>query len=183
MPTFFPRQTIEIRLEEPKAFRKFSFSLVEMAIVTGVLLRIYRMFVLTHGSNNWLYLGGVAAVGLAFLLGMLTAHLANYPLHQYVWRSGAFALVEVAAEMGVSALLIALGREPNGTVRAHWNDWFGMGLNALRDRGLPIVLWGLVLALVVYLVRRTIVQHEDRDETQEELVAEITAERQASSRQ
>ena len=47
MPTFFPRQTIEIRFEEPKAFRKFSFSLVEMAIVTGVLLRIYRLFVLT----------------------------------------------------------------------------------------------------------------------------------------
>src|SRR5215212_6222487 len=116
MPTFFPRQTIELRLEEPKAFRKFSFSLVEMAIVTGVLLRFYRALVLTHGSNNWLYLGGAFAVGMAFLLGMLTAHLANYPLHQYLWRAPAFAAIEVAAEMGASALLIYLGYEANGTV-------------------------------------------------------------------
>src|ERR1700704_4472008 len=131
MPTFFPRQTIELRLEEPKAFRKFSFSLVEMAIVTGVLLRIYRVVVLTHGSNNWLYLGGAFAVGIVFLLGMFTAHLANYPLHQYFWRAPAFAAIEVAAEMVTSALLIFLGHEPNGTVRAHWDDWVGMGLNAL----------------------------------------------------
>ena len=58
MPSFFPRHTVELRIEEPKAFRKFSFSLVEMAVVTGVLIRIFRMLVLTHGSNNWLYLGG-----------------------------------------------------------------------------------------------------------------------------
>jgi len=164
MPTFFPRQTVELRLEEPKAFRRFSFSLVEMAIVTGVLLRVYRLLVLTHGSNNWLYLGGMLAVGMLFLLGMLTAHLANYPLHQYFWRAPLFALVEIVSEMATSALLIAVGREPNGTVRAHWDDWMGMGLNALLVRGLPIVLWGLVLAGVVQLVRRTIVHEEDEPE-------------------
>ncbi|MDB4874179.1 MAG: hypothetical protein JWM41_625 [Gemmatimonadetes bacterium] len=162
MPTFFPRQTIEWRLEEPKAFRRFSYSLVEMAVVTGVLVRVYRLLILTHGSNNWLYLGGTFTLGFIFLLGMLTAHLANYPLHQYLWRAPMFAIVEVAAEMATSALLIALGREPNGTVRAHWDDWIGMGLNALLVRGLAIVLWTLVLGVVVYLVRRTIV-HEDED--------------------
>src|SRR3954465_2583627 len=109
MPTFFPRQTIEHRLEEPNWARKFSFSLGEMAVVTGVLLRVYRVFVLTHGSNNWLYLGGVFVIGFGFLLGMLTAHLANYPLHQYLWRAPAFAAVEVAAEMVTSALLIYIG--------------------------------------------------------------------------
>src|SRR6185436_14090467 len=166
MPTFFPRQTLEIRIEEPKAFRKFSFSLVEMAIVTGVLLRIYRLFVLTHGSDNWLYLGGVFAVGFGFLLGMLTAHLANYPLHQYLWRAPAFALIEVAAEMATSALLISLGREANGSVRAHSDDWVGMGLNALWVRGLSIVLWGLILAGAVQIVRRTIV-HEEADDIEE----------------
>jgi hypothetical protein len=100
-------------------------------------------------------------VGLIFLLGMLTAHLANYPLHQYLWRAPVFALIEVATEMATSALLLALGREANGTVRAHWDDWVGMGLNALLYRGLAIVVWGLILAGVVQLVRRTIVHEDD----------------------
>jgi hypothetical protein len=163
MPNFFPRHTLEFKSFEPKAFRRFSFSLVEMAIVTGVLLRVYRLIVLANGANNWLYLGGTFAIGLLFLLGMVTAHLANYPLHQYLWRAPLFTVVEVAAEMGASALLIALGREPHGSVRAHWDDWLGMGLNALLTRGLAIVLWGLALAVIVHLVRRTIV-HEDEDD-------------------
>jgi len=161
MPTFFPRQSIEWRLEEPRAFRRISRSLVEMAVVTGVLLRIYRLLLLTHGSNNWLYLGGTLALGLIFLIGMLTAHLANYPLRQYLWRAPYFALIEVASEMATSALLIAVHREPNGTVRAHWDDWLGMGLNALLVRGLAILLWTAILAGVVELVRRTIVRDDE----------------------
>ncbi len=161
MPSFFPAHSIELRLEEPRAFRRISFSLVEMAVLTGVVLRVFRVLVLTHGSNNWLYLGGVFALAMIFLLGMLTAHLANYPLHQYLWRAPSFAAIEVAAEMVVSALLIAVGREANGTVRAHWDDWIGLGLNALWMRGLAIVVWGLVLAVVVQLVRRTIVHEDD----------------------
>jgi hypothetical protein len=161
MPSFFPRQTAELRFEEPKAFRKFSFSLAEMAIATGVLVRVYRLLILTHGSNNWFYVGGAFALGIFFLLGMATAHLANYPLHQYLWRAPVFGLVEVAAEMGTSALLIALGHEANGTVRAHWDDWVGMSLNALLIRGLGIALWGLILAGVVQLVRGRILKEDD----------------------
>jgi hypothetical protein len=165
MPSFFPTHTLEIRHDEPGALRRFSFSLVEMAVVTGVLVRVFRLLVLTHGSNNWLYLGGVFALGIIALLGMLTAHLANYPLHQYLWRAPAFAAVEVAAEMAASALLIWAGREPWGPVRAHWDDWLGMGFNTLVTRGLAIVIWGLILAGVVQLVRRTIV-HEDDEPTE-----------------
>jgi hypothetical protein len=164
MPNFFPRQTLEFKTFEPKAFRRFSFSLVEMAIVTGVLLRVYRLVVLSNGTNSWLYLGGTFAIGLLFLIGMTTAHLANYPLHQYLWRAPVFALVEVIAEMAAAALLIALGREPHGSVRAHWDDWLGMGVNALLTRGLAVVLWSVALALIVHLVRRTIVQDDDEEE-------------------
>jgi hypothetical protein len=162
MPNFFPRHTSELKFEEPKAFRRFSRSLVEMALVTGVLLRVYRVLVLTHGSNNWLYIGGSIAIGLLFLLGMATAHLANFPLHDYVWRAPLFAFVEVLAEMAVSALLITVGHEANGTVRAHWDDWVGLGLNALLYRGLAIILWCGILAGVIQIVRRTIV-HEDEE--------------------
>lgn len=161
MANFFPRQTIELKIEEPKAFRRISFSLVEMAAITGVLVRVYRVVVLTHGSNNWLYIGGTITLGLLFFLGMVTAHLANYPLHQYVWRGPAFALIEVLSEMAVSALLIAVGHEANGTVRAHWDDWLGLGLQALLYRGLAIVIWTLLLAGVIEVVRRVV--HEDEE--------------------
>jgi len=178
MPTFFPRQTVEFRIEEPKAFRKISFSLVGMALITGVVVRIYRLFVLTHGSNNWIYLGGAFALGTVFLFGMLTAHLANYSLHQYLWRAPAFAVVDVLAEMATSAVLISVGWEPNGTVRAHWDDWLGMSLNALLIRGMSIVLWALALAVIVSLVRRTIVQEEEDDADE---VAEAAAPRASGS--
>jgi hypothetical protein len=161
MANFFPRQTLEFKFEEPKAFRRISFSLIEMAIITGTLVRVYRVVVLTHGSNNWLYIGGTITLGVVFLLGMLTAHLANYPLHQYPWRGPAFALVEVIAEMTVSALLIAVGHEANGTVRAHWDDWVGLGINALLYRGLAIVIWTLLLAAVIQIVRRVVREDEE----------------------
>jgi len=161
MANFFPRQTLEFKFEEPKAFRRISFSLIEMAVITGILVRVYRVVVITHGSNNWLYIGGTITVGVVFLLGMLTAHLANYPLHQYPWRGPAFAAVEVVSEMAVSALLIAVGHEANGTVRAHWDDWVGLGLNALLFRGLAIVIWTLLLATVIQIVRRVV--HEDEE--------------------
>lgn len=162
MTPYFPRKTTEIRIREPRAFRRLSFSLVEMAIVTGVVVRAYRLVILTHGANNWLYLGGTLALGAIFFLGMLTAHLANFPLHQYLWRGPAFAGIEIAAEMATSALLISIGHEANGTVRAHWDDWIGMSLNALLIRGTAIVVWSAILAGSVQLVRRTIV-HEDKD--------------------
>ncbi len=162
MSQFFPRKTTEIRIREPRAFRRLSYSLIEMALVTGVVVRTYRLLILTHGANNWLYFGASFAVGAVLLLGMVTAHLANFPLHQYIWRAPAFAGIEVAAEMVTSALLIAIGHEANGTVRAHWDDWIGMGLNALLIRGIAIVVWSSILAGSVQLVRRTVV-HEDED--------------------
>ena len=162
MPGFFPRQTIEIRLEEPKAFRKLSFSLLEMAVITGVLLRLYRSLTLSHDSSSWLYIGGTVAVGMVFLVGMATAHLANYPLHQWLWRAPAFWLVEVAAEMATSLLLIWAGREPTGTVRAHFVEWPGMVARTLLWRGLAIVMWALFLAAIVHFVRTRLV-HEDEE--------------------
>src|SRR3954469_15853483 len=161
MPNFFPRHHLELPIVEPKAFRRISFSLAEMAIVTGILVRVYRVFVLTHGPTNWLFIGLTVAVGAVFLLGMVTAHLANYPLSQYLWRAPLFAAAEVAAEMATSLLLIALGREANGTVRAHWDDWIGLGLNALLIRGGLIMLWAALLAGSVQIAPRTVGEEEE----------------------
>lgn len=168
--SLFPRHTVEWKLEEPRAFRRFSFSLVEMAVVTGVVMRVYRSFALTHGATNWLYFGGTFALGLAILLLMTTAHLANFPVHRWVWRAPIFAGVEVAAEMATSLLLIWLGREPNGTVRATFGDWPALAANTLLSRSIAILGWALLLAGVVILVRRTIVH---QDEPEEEIVSQL----------
>ena len=50
MPNFFPIQTSELKFEEPKAFRRFSFSLVEMALVTGVLHNVLDEFYRRYGA-------------------------------------------------------------------------------------------------------------------------------------
>jgi hypothetical protein len=163
MPNFFPRHTSELKFEEPKAFRRFSFSLVEMALVTGVLLRVYRVLVLTHGSNNWVYIGGSIAVGLLFLLGMVTAHLANFPLHDYAaWRAPLFAFVEVLAEMAVSALLIAVGRgEWDGARALGRLGGAGAECAALsRNRDHLVVRHSG--PAIVQIVRRTIVHEDER---------------------
>lgn len=162
MPSFFPRHAIELHLEEPRAFRRLSFSLVEMGVVTGVLLRVYRSFALTHGSNSWWYIGGSFAFGLVLLLGMATAHLANFPVQRWAWRAPLFVLVEWGAEMGMSLVLLWAGREPNGTVRAELADWPAMAAGTLLTRGVAVLLWAVLLAGIVGVVRRTLV-HEDAD--------------------
>jgi hypothetical protein len=152
--SFFPRQTVEWHIEEPKAFRRFSLSLVEMALVTGVLLRVYRSFVLTRGATGWLVFGGTIALGVLFLLFMTTAHLANFPIQRWAWRAPLFALVECASEMVTSLLLIWVAREKYGTVRAELHDWPWMAVETLRSRGLLILIWTLLLAGIVQIVRR-----------------------------
>lgn len=164
MPDLFPLHTATMRIEEPKAFRRFSRSLVEMALITGVLVRVYRSLVLTHGSAGFGYIAGAMTIAIVFLVFMATAHLANYPLHHWLWRAPAFAGLEVVGEMVTSLLLIWLNREPNGTVRAHFNDWPGMVTRALLYRGLIVVLWSLLLAGVVAFVRRGKFVREEADD-------------------
>lgn len=171
MPTFFPRQTVQIaNFEEPGALRRLTFSLVEMAVITGVLLRIYRSLAMTHGSNGLLIILSFAA-GLTFLFAMLTAHLANFTLKRWVTRAPLFVLVEVAAEAATSLMLIALGREPNGSVRAVMSDWLPMVSQTLLYRLVAVALWTLILAGAVTIVRRTGVA-EPEDEASEDAMAE-----------
>ncbi|HYD53831.1 MAG TPA: hypothetical protein VEA99_14435 [Gemmatimonadaceae bacterium] len=152
MPSFFPRHTIDVHLEEPAAFRRLSFSLVEMALVTGVVLRLGR--VLLHASSGWPFVA-FFVLGTFLLLGMATAHLANFPIRQWAWRAPAFALLEAAGEMAASAALIGLAREPLGSAgRAHWGDWPGMATATLGWRLAMVAVWSLLLAGVVTLVRR-----------------------------
>jgi hypothetical protein len=156
MPSYFPRQTIDWHgLEEPPAFRRLSLSLVEMALITGVVLRILRAVTFMAGRASWLLYVLAFVVGLLILVGMTTAHLANYSLRRWLWRAPAFALVETVGEMATSLLLIALRREPEGAARATFHDWPSMSMRALLQNELTICLWVAVLAAVIVIVRRS----------------------------
>ena len=155
MSHFFPRQSVEWRLEEPQAFRRLSLSLVEMALLTGIVLRVLRALTFTHAHASWLFYGAALVVGLVILLGMATAYLANFTLRSWLWRAPLFAFIETIGEMGTSLVLIALHREPEGTVRAEFHDWPSMALRALLQSQLSICVWAAILAGVIVFVRRS----------------------------
>ena len=155
MPTYFPRQTIQWHMEEPRAFRRLSLSLVEMALITGIVLRILRAVTFMAGRASWLLYGAAFLIGALLLVGMTTAHLANFSLKRWIWRAPLFALVETTGEMLTSLLLIALRREPEGSARADFHDWPSMTTRALLQNEVTICLWALVLAAVILVVRRS----------------------------
>ena len=155
MATFFPQHSVEWKLEEPRAFRRLSLSLIDMALLTGVVLRLLRALTFTHGRASWLFYGAAFVVGLLILLGMTTAYLANWTLRSWLWRAPLFALVEVAGEMATSLLLITIGREPEGAVRAEFHDWPSMALRAFLQSEVSICVWAALLAGVIVFVRRS----------------------------
>jgi hypothetical protein len=165
--SFFPRQTIEWHIQEPRAFRRLSLSLVEMALLTGVLLRVYRSVVLTRGAGGWLLFGGAIALGMLFLLFMTTAHLANFPIQKWVWRAPAFAGLEAIGEIVTSLLLILIGREPMGSTRAELHDWPALAMGTIATRAVIILVWALLLAGIVQIVRRTMAAGEMEEEKEE----------------
>ena len=182
MPSYFPRHTVAWKVEEPAAFRKLTLSLLEMAIITGVVVRLMRAVALTHGSSgNWVFFGGMFALGTVVLFGMLTAHLGNYTIRHWAWRAPAFAVVESAAGMLTSLVLIALQREPMGTSRAQFSDWFGMATTTLLRHFVAISLFAFLLAGVVQFVRWLLLKREHREHTAEAIHEEIEREREMNA--
>ena len=155
MSHFFPRHSVEWRLEEPQAFRRLSLSIVEMALLTGVVLRVLRALTFTHAHASWLFYGAAFVVWTVILLGMATAYLANWTIRSWLWRAPLFAVLETAGEMATSLVLIAMRREPEGAVRAEFHDWPSMALRFLLFSELTVCLWALVLAGVIVVIRRS----------------------------
>jgi hypothetical protein len=174
MSAYFPRHTADWRIEEPAALRKLTMSVIEMAVITGVALRLFRSVTLTYAGDSWIYLGGTFAIGVIVLFGMMAAHVANYTLKTWLWRVPAFALLESAAEIATSAVLIAFHREPLGsTDRAEFADLPEVAAGLLTSRVLPLCLFALVLAGVVYAVRWLLIKRERTASAAEAVRAEI----------
>lgn len=142
---------------EASAVRKFSRSLVAMAVVTGVTWRLCRAVLLGTGPTDApLFFGLVIALGVLVVFGMATLHLGNFPLKRWLWQVPLFALVESLAEIATSAVLIAAGREPRGSAFATWSDLSGTAITVLTTHLLVLSLYGGILALVVQGIRRSV---------------------------
>ena len=153
MPSF-PRDTGVLVLPAPGTFRTLSRSLVEMAAITGVVVRLARALVLTQDpAPRFVPLWAAYVLGGALIVGMAALHLSNFTVRRWLWRAPAFVLVEVAAEMLVSALLIALGREPAGSGSAHLHDWPTIAASTLVFRALLVLPFIFILGATVQLVR------------------------------
>ena len=153
MSSFFPRDVIQWRDQRLHPLRAFSLSTLELAGITGVVLRLFRVAAMS-ASTAMFVLGVVVAV--LFLCGMLTWHLGNFPLRRWPLRATLFTLIEATTELGMSSLLIALKREPLGTRLASWNDWWSLAGQTVVERSIIVVLYTLVLAGSVQIVRRMI---------------------------
>ena len=165
MSPLVPRHTVEWKIEEPAAFRRLTLSLVGMAAVTGVLLRLVRLLLLSHVGGSWLALGGAYALIAVVLCLAVTVHLSNYPVRQWLWRAPAFVGVDVAAEMATSLVLIAARREMVGTSRADFHDWPQLAGSTLLYRFAVVATFTLALAAVVQVVRFALLKHEHRAAT------------------
>lgn len=137
------------------AWRAFARRPLEIAGLTGILLRLYRAAVLSlDASTGWPLFLGALLLGAVFACGALTWHLSNFPLRRWPARVAAFVGIEVAAEFGASSLLIALHREPLGSGVATWADWWGLAGNTLLERGLVLGGYAGLLAIATWFVTR-----------------------------
>ena len=150
-------------LEEPAAFARVARSPVELALITGVVIRLFRAVVLTHGNATSSYLGAALVLGSLFLLGMATLHLGRFPVREWPWRAPLFAVFETAGEMIVSLVLIALHREPWGTARAEFVDWQAMATGVVFWRVLGVSVWALLLGVTVSFIRGRVLKEAGRE--------------------
>ena len=157
MSRFFPRDVVHWGEQQLHPLRAFAIRTIEPAGVTGLLLRAYRAVVLgTSATAGFLPFVAAVLLGVLFLCGMLTWHLGNYPVRRWPLRAAAFMLVEIAAEVGMSSLLIAFGQERFGSRAATWSDWWPMAGQTLVERSVVLIGFAVVLAVTVQLVRRMV---------------------------
>ena len=174
MSSYFPRHTADWRIEEPAILRRLTLSIVETSIIAGVAVRLIRSIALTYGGGSFAYLAGTFALGLTILFGLLAAHLSNYTLRTWVWRAPLFAVLESAAEIATSALLIAFHREPIGSrERAEFTDLWTITEQTLLVRCTSIIAFAIVLAAVVYAIRYLLIKRERTASGAEAVRAEL----------
>jgi len=164
-----PFKPSEWDFEEPAAFTRIARSPVELALLTGVVMRLFRAVVLTQGTASSTYLGAALVLGTLFLLGMATLHLGRFPVREWPYRAPLFAIFETTGEMAMSLVLIALLREPWGTARAEFSDWQPMATGVLFWRLLAVCVWALLLGATVQFIRGRVLKETVKEPEPETL--------------
>lgn len=165
MTEFFPRSSVAWTLEQPAAVRRMVLSLPQMALITGVCLRLWRSYTYTHGAPTYLWVGGTFLIGVTFLFLMLTLHLGHFTLRHWLWRAPLFALLESGTEVVMALALTTVGLEPLGSEKAEMSDWIPMATRNVFLRLTGIILFSLVLAFVVSIIRRILLGIDNRTST------------------
>lgn len=183
MADFFPRTTVSWKVEQPHALRRMTLSLPQMALLTGICLRLWRSYTLTHGTpDSWAWVGGTFLAGVSFLFLMCAIHLANFTLKNWIWRAPLFAVLESATEIVMSFALTTLNLEPLGAEMAELSDWLSTSIRIFFVRLSGVIIFSFVLGIVVWILRRLLLAQKDRGHTvaavhraSEELKAEHAA--------
>lgn len=152
MVRFAPHDVVNWSAEQLHPLRAFAVRVLEPAGLTGLLLRLWRVLILSS-SSALVFVGGLL-LGVLFFLGMLAWHLGNFPVRHWPVRTLLFLLVSLTVELGMSAILIALHLERLGSRLATRSDWWPMAGQTLLERTIVAALFALLLGVAVQLARR-----------------------------
>src|SRR3954469_4470398 len=91
-------------------------SLIPMALLTGIVVHLYRVFVLASPTITfgWISLFLAGAGEYVLLLSLSTVYLGNHPVRQWIWRVPLFLAVEWLVEAAAVAVLIRVRFERIG---------------------------------------------------------------------
>lgn len=142
-------------------------SLIPMAVITGIVVHSYRVFVLASPSITfgWVSLFLAGAGEYVLLLSLTTVYLGNHPVRQWIWRVPLFTVVEWLVEAAAVAILIEIRFERIGSETARRGDLTSIVMDRLIWHGAAIFTFSLTLAVVVQTVRYALLKHEHRDST------------------
>jgi hypothetical protein len=142
-------------------------SLIPMALITGIVVHLYRVFVLASPTITfgWISLFLAGAGEYVLLLSLTTVYLGNHPVRQWIWRVPLFTVAEWLVEAAAVAVLIRVRFERIGSEQARAGDLSSIVIDRLVWHGAAIITFSFILAVVVQTVRYALLKHEHRDST------------------
>src|SRR3569623_168892 len=142
-------------------------SLIPMALITGIVVHLFRLFVLVSPavSRGWISLFLAFAGEYVLLLSLTTVYLGIHPVRQWIWRVPLFIAAEWLVEVAAVMILIRGRIERIGSEQARAADLSSIVIDRLIWHGAAIITFSLILAIVVQTVRFALLKHEHRDST------------------